>query len=134
LNRQQIPFVVVSGGFRCLVEAILRREHLLERCANVYAIDIDSNDAQLKVQSDWQSNSELVAKVDIIRKECRHGEKIIVIGDSITDLNASRCADLVFARDGLCNYLREEQIPFYEWNDFDDIRAQLERIEDCSLL
>ena len=133
LDSRHIPFVVVSGGFRCLVEAVLRREHVLERCSNVYAIDIDHSGDNLKVLSAWESGSELVAKVDVIHRECQQNEKIIMIGDSITDLNASKCADVVFARDILCKYLSDEKIDFHEWADFDDIRRQLERMENDSL-
>jgi 2-hydroxy-3-keto-5-methylthiopentenyl-1-phosphate phosphatase len=130
LDSQQIPFIVVSGGLRCLVEAILKHENLLERCSKIYAIDIDKTNETLKVLSDWESGNELLAKVNIIKHECQNNEKIIVIGDSITDLNASKCADLVFARDGLCDYLKEENIEFIKWIDFEDIKSKLQQIED----
>lgn len=129
LDSQQIPFVVVSGGIRCLVESILKRENLLKRCAKIYGIDIDKTNEKLKVISEWESGNELVAKVNIIKQECQNNEKIIVIGDSLTDLNASKCADLVFARDALCNYLKEENIDFIEWRDFEDIKTKLQQIE-----
>jgi len=130
LDSRNIPFIIVSGGLRCLVESILKRENLYERCSKIYAIDVDKNQDKLKVISEWESGNELVAKVNIIKKECQNNEKIIVIGDSITDLNASKCADLVFARDALCNYLKEENIEFIEWKDFEDIKTKLQLIED----
>ena len=130
LDSRGIPFVVVSGGFRCLVEDMLEREGLLKRCAQVYAIDIDRNNEFLNIISQWKSETELVAKVNVINHERRGNEKIIVIGDSITDLNAAKCADIVFVRDLLCKYLIEEKISFYEWNDFYDIQKQLEQIEN----
>lgn len=130
LDSQKIPFIVVSGGLRCLVEAILKRENLYERCSKIYAIDIDNSGEKLKVISEWKSENELVAKVNIIKSECKNNEKIIVIGDSITDLNASKYADIVFARDALCNYLKEENIQFTEWEDFEDIKNKLQLIDD----
>jgi 2-hydroxy-3-keto-5-methylthiopentenyl-1-phosphate phosphatase len=130
LDSQQIPFIVVSGGLRCLVEAVLKRENLLERCSKIYSIDVDKTEDTLKVISEWESGSELVAKMNIIKHECQNNEKIIVIGDSITDLNASKCADIVFARDALCNYLKEENIEFIEWKDFFDIKTKLESMKD----
>jgi 2-hydroxy-3-keto-5-methylthiopentenyl-1-phosphate phosphatase len=130
LDSRNIPFIVVSGGLRCLVEAVLKRENLYQRCLKIYAIDIDKNEEKLKVISEWESGNELVAKVNIIKHECQNNEKIIMIGDSITDLNASKCADLVFARDALCNYLKEENIEFIEWGDFEDIKNKLQLIED----
>ena len=130
LDSRQIPFVVVSGGLRCLVEAVLKRENLYDRCAKIFAIDVDQSNETLKVVSDWESGNELVAKVEIIKQECSNQEKIIMIGDSITDLNASKYADIVFARDALCNYLKEENISFLEWTDFEDIKTKLQSMED----
>ena len=68
--------------------------------------------------------------MNVIKHECQNNEKIIVIGDSLTDLNASKFADIVFARDALCNYLKEENIQFIEWEDFNDIKSKLQLIED----
>lgn len=133
LESRSIPFVVVSGGFRFIVEAILEREQVLNRCSKVFAIDVDSTSQHLKAISDWESENELVAKVDVIQHVCQNAEKIIVIGDSITDLNAAKAADIVFARDLLCKYLTDEKIPFFQWNDFDHIRQQLEQFEKESL-
>ncbi|CAF1200748.1 unnamed protein product [Rotaria sordida] len=130
LDSRHIPFIVVSGGIRYLVEAVLKRENLLERCSKIYGIDIDANQEKLKVISEWETGNELVAKVNIIKQECQNNEKIIVIGDSLTDLNASKCANLVFARDALCHYLKEENIEFIEWIDFEDIKNKLQLMED----
>ncbi|CAF4570242.1 unnamed protein product [Rotaria socialis] len=101
LDSRHIPFVVVSGGIRYIVEVVLKRENLLEKCSKIFGIDVDATQEKLKVISEWESGNELVAKVDVIKRECQNNEKIIVIGDSLTDVNASKCADIVFARDGL---------------------------------
>lgn len=129
LDSRHIPFVVVSGGLRCLVEAVLKRENLYTRCANIYAIDVDQSNGQLKVLSEWEGGNELVAKVEIIKRETQNQEKVIMIGDSITDVNASKYADLVFARDSLCGYLKEENVQFIEWTDFEDIKTKLQSLE-----
>ena len=130
LDSRQIPFVVVSGGLRCLVEAVLKRENLDTRCAKIYAIDVDKTDEQLKVISQWEGGNELVAKVEVIKQEAQKKEKVIMIGDSITDVNASKYADIVFARDSLCDYLKEENVKFIEWTDFEDVKRKLQSIED----
>ncbi|CAF1423266.1 unnamed protein product [Didymodactylos carnosus] len=126
LDEKQVPFIVVSGGLRSIVETILRREQLLDRCASIYALDVDLSGEYLKVESKFENGNELVAKVDVMNDYCKDGfnEKII-IGDSLTDLNISMKADLVFARDSLCQYLKDENKSFFEWTDFNDIKMQL---------
>ncbi|CAF3681627.1 unnamed protein product [Rotaria sp. Silwood1] len=133
LDSRNIPFIVVSGGIRCLIETILKRENLLERCSKIYGIDIDSNQEKLKIISEWETEDELIGKVNIIKHECQNNEKIIVIGDSLTDLNASKYANIVFARDRLCHYMKEENIEFIEWIDFEDIKNKLQLMEDYFL-
>ena len=39
----------------------------------------------------------------------------IAIGDSVTDINMSLAADLVFARDRLIQYLDAENKPYVRW-------------------
>jgi 2-hydroxy-3-keto-5-methylthiopentenyl-1-phosphate phosphatase len=52
-------------------------------------------------------------------------EEQIAIGDSVTDLEMSLYAPVVFARDRLIQYLDEQNKPYIPWNDFFDIREQL---------
>jgi 2-hydroxy-3-keto-5-methylthiopentenyl-1-phosphate phosphatase len=49
----------------------------------------------------------------------------VAIGDSITDLNMTMAATVVFARDRLCHYLDEAQQSYIAWNDFHDVRQAL---------
>ena len=39
----------------------------------------------------------------------------------------ARHADLVFARDGLIDYMREQRLPYVEWSDFYDIMEAMKK-------
>ena len=121
LDGKGIPFVVVSGGVRGMVETVLGS--LVERVAEIYAVDLDTSNKYLWVNSACEGDTELVSKVQIMAQYA--AEESVAIGDSVTDLNMAMHADLVFARDRLARYLDERQKPYIPWNDFLDVRDYL---------
>lgn len=128
LDAQQVPFVVVSGGLRGMVETVLTQAStgtpsLLERVAAIYAVDVDTTGEYLHPVSEFEADTELVSKVQIMAQH--PGSEQIAIGDSVTDLNMALHAPIVFARDRLSQYLDEHNKPYIPWHDFFDIREQL---------
>ncbi len=123
----QIPLIVVSGGLRGMVEAVLQRQidgqPLSEKVTAIYATDIDFSGKYLQGYSAIDSDCELVAKAKIMAqyRACQ----TIAIGDSVTDISMALKADLVFARDRLITYLEAENKPYIPWNDFFDVRDYL---------
>jgi 2-hydroxy-3-keto-5-methylthiopentenyl-1-phosphate phosphatase len=128
LDAEGVPFVVVSGGLRGMVETVLNQAStgipsLLERVAAIYAVDVDTTGEFLQVQSEFEGGTELVSKVKVMAQH--PAEEQIAIGDSVTDLEMSLYAPVVFARDRLIQYLDEHNRPYIPWNDFFDIGEQL---------
>ncbi|MFN6563138.1 MAG: HAD-IB family phosphatase [Nostoc sp. ChiSLP01] len=121
LDFQGVPLVVVSGGLRGMVEIVLGGTQ--QRVRAIHAVDVDTSGTLLKVHSDYEGETELVAKVQVMA-EYPADEKI-AIGDSLTDLNMGLEASLVFARDRLAEYLKKHQKPYIPWNDFSEIRDYL---------
>ncbi|MEB3292834.1 MAG: HAD-IB family phosphatase [Synechococcales bacterium] len=121
LDRQGVPFVVVSGGVRIVVELVLGE--LKQRVAGIHAVDLETNGEFLKPISEFEDGTELVAKVQVMANyPC---EQAIAIGDSITDLNMALAAPIVFARDRLATYLEERGKSYIPWNDFFEVRDVL---------
>lgn len=128
LDAEGVPFVVVSGGLRCMVETVLSQagtgtQSLLKRVAAIYAVDVDTSDDFLQVQSEFEADTELVSKVKVMAQY--PAEEQIAIGDSVTDLNMALQAPVVFARDRLIQYLDEHNKPYIPWNNFFDVREKL---------
>ncbi|NES17804.1 MAG: HAD-IB family phosphatase [Symploca sp. SIO3E6] len=131
LDNHHVPFILVSGGLRGMVETVLSRagtggESLLERVAAIYAVEVDTTGELLQVNSAFEGDTELVAKVQVMAQY--PADEQIAIGDSITDLNMALRAPVVFARDRLLDYLNEYHKPYYPWNDFFDVRQQLSQM------
>ena len=120
LASQHIPFVVVSGGLRLMVEAVLEK---LGRTQPIHAIDVDANGSYLRVLSAYEGETELVDKVKVM--QLYPADEKIAIGDSVTDLNMGLTAPIVFARDRLAQYLDERNKQYTPWNNFFDVRDSL---------
>jgi 2-hydroxy-3-keto-5-methylthiopentenyl-1-phosphate phosphatase len=121
LDSQSVPFVVVSGGIKLMVETVLGS--LVNRVAGIYAVDIDATGNYWKVHSDFEAGTELIAKVKVM--DLYPADEKIAIGDSVTDLNMALTAPIVFARDRLAKYLEEHSKPYIPWQDFFEVRDYL---------
>ncbi len=131
LDAEGVPFVVVSGGVRGMVETVLSqastgKQSLLERVAAIYAVDVDTSGDLLQVNSEFEAGTELVAKVQVMEKH--PAQEQIAIGDSVTDLKMALHAPIVFARDRLIEYLEEYNKSYIRWHDFFDIRDKLSQL------
>ncbi|MBE8966531.1 HAD-IB family phosphatase [Nostocales cyanobacterium LEGE 12452] len=121
LEFQGVSLIVISGGLRGMVEVVL--DEILHRIERIYAVDVDISSTYLKVNSEYEGNTELIAKVQVMDRYS--ADEKIAIGDSITDLNMGLQASVVFARSPLAEYLDEHQKPYIPWNDFFQIRDYL---------
>ncbi|MCC5632922.1 HAD-IB family phosphatase [Nostoc sphaeroides] len=121
LEFQGVSLIVISGGLRGMVEVVLDR--IVHRIEKIYAVDVDISSAYLKVNSEYEGDTELIAKVQVMDQYL--ADEKIAIGDSITDLNMGLQASIVFARSPLAQYLDEHQKPYIPWNDFFQIRDYL---------
>lgn len=69
-------------------------------------------------------------KPSIIRKLTHEDDFIIMIGDSVTDVEAAKHADLTFARDYLLNECQELGLVHKEYDTFIDLHAQFVQIKE----
>ncbi|MEM7554662.1 MAG: HAD-IB family phosphatase [Cyanobacteria bacterium P01_A01_bin.84] len=121
LDTHHAEMVVVSGGLRGIVEVVMG--NLVHRVKSIYAVDVNTTQQYLQIYSEFEGDTELVAKVEVMKKY--PVDEKIAIGDSITDLNMALQTPLVFARDRLCHYLDERNKPYVQWQDFFEIRDYL---------
>ena len=122
LDAQGVPFVIVSGGLRGMVDA--RLGALAKRAHKIFAADVDTGGEFLEVTSEFEGGSELVAKVGVMN--LFDAKQRIVIGDGATDINMAQAGTLVFARDNLAFFLDQMKIPYKEWSNFFDVQKTLE--------
>ena len=124
LEVKAVPLVVVSGGLQGMVETVMGE--LVQRVRAIHAVDVNTTSKYLQVNSEFEGETELVAKVRVMDKY--PGDEKIAIGDSLTDLNMALQTPIVFARDRLAQYLKEHQKNYIYWHDFFEIRDYLEKL------
>lgn len=127
-ERQDIPFVVISGGLDFFIEPVLApfREKLAVFC-NRASFQPDRIDVTYPHASDCCDPCGECGTCKISILETYPVERYfrIAIGDSLTDLGIAKVADWMFARDRLMGYCQEADIPFTAFNTFRDIEQAL---------
>ncbi|MCP8970815.1 2-hydroxy-3-keto-5-methylthiopentenyl-1-phosphate phosphatase [Ectobacillus ponti] len=129
-KEQCLDFYVISGGMDFFVHPML--DGLVER-DHVYCNATDFSGTHIHV--DWIhpcdghcGNACGLCKPSLIRKLGKPGAMKILIGDSITDLQAAKLADKVFARDFLITKCEELGIPYTPFETFADVQQELAKL------
>lgn len=121
LDSQRVDFVIVSGGLRIMIEAVMG--DLVHRAIALYAVELDATGPCLQVNAEFEGDTELVSKVRVMG--LHPAQEQVAIGDSLTDFNMALQASSVFARDRLAEYLDEQQKPYTKWDNFFDVLENL---------
>ncbi|WP_442853686.1 2-hydroxy-3-keto-5-methylthiopentenyl-1-phosphate phosphatase [Bacillus sp. CHD6a] len=130
-KEEGIPLYIVSGGIDFFVEPLLAG--LIEE-TNIYCNRADFSGEKINIlwphACDAKCNNECgCCKPSIIRNLADSETYKIVIGDSITDLEAAKLADQVIARDFLIKKCEEHSIAFSPFKTFYDVMDILKKRE-----
>jgi 2-hydroxy-3-keto-5-methylthiopentenyl-1-phosphate phosphatase len=133
-NKNDIPLYIVSGGIDFFVKPLLK-SYIDED--KIYCNLVDFSRDTIHIlwphECDEQCTNRCgCCKPSIIRKLSDKNTYKIVIGDSITDLQAAKLADKVIARDFLIGKCEELSIPYEPFNTFHDVIHILEKREVLS--
>lgn len=126
-----VQVVLVSSGFREVIEPMLEREGLEGRVrllANSIAFDERGGHITWRELPTCELCGEACKRHDVARLRAEHsadGGQVVFVGDGLSDRCGAETADLVFARDSLAHYLDERGLAYERWDDFDDITARL---------
>ena len=118
--------VVVSSGFRQLIEPMLERARIegLELVSNEVDPDPDGWRIIFFDESICEICGEACKRTTV--RSVVDGGEVVYVGDGYSDRCAAEDADLVFARRGLAAYLTERGVPFEPFDDFFQIAERLD--------
>jgi 2-hydroxy-3-keto-5-methylthiopentenyl-1-phosphate phosphatase len=129
-QEQNIEFYIISGGMDFFVYPLLGG---LVPENDVYCNATDFSGEYIHVNwihpcDEHCDNACGLCKPSLLRKIGRKDCIKIVIGDSITDLQAAKLADKVFARDFLITKCEELGIPYTPFTTFYDVQKVLKEL------
>jgi 2-hydroxy-3-keto-5-methylthiopentenyl-1-phosphate phosphatase len=121
-EEENIPFHVVSGGIDFFVQPILEPYGPFSK---IYCNGADFSKEKIEIlwPNDCDDNCQNgcgCCKPSVIRKLKKPNDFTIVIGDSITDLEAAKQADFVFAREYLAEKCEQLGIKYQKYETFYD--------------
>ena len=123
-RRRRWRVVVVSSGFRELIEPLFARERIED--VEVLANNVDADPRGWRVRFRDEESCETCGQ------PCKRAALValaagraVYVGDGYSDRCAAAAADRVFARDGLARYLRERGVAFEPFDDFYALAASL---------
>ena len=129
-EKENIEFNVLSGGLDFHIYPVL--EKYVDR-VKVFCNNADFSEDRIKVKYNYlPKNCNMCGdcgccKIEII-ENYPEGQFIrILIGDSLSDLAASKVVDIVFARGDLIKYLEQERISYISFEDFHEVKKQLQQ-------
>ncbi|WHZ59449.1 2-hydroxy-3-keto-5-methylthiopentenyl-1-phosphate phosphatase [Metabacillus hrfriensis] len=132
-EEEEIPLYIVSGGIDFFVHPLLNG--LVDR-DRVYCNAGDFSGQAIEILwpnscDDQCSNDCGCCKPSLIRKLAAPDQEVIVIGDSVTDLEAAKLADFVFARDFLLGKCQSLDLPHQEFTTFFDVIDRLKKKQEA---
>jgi 2,3-diketo-5-methylthio-1-phosphopentane phosphatase len=118
--------VIVSSGFHELIEPVLAREGLVDVELLANRVDPDPSGWRVRFRDEGSCGTcgEPCKRATVDRLS--DGGEVVYVGDGYSDRCAAEQADLVFARRGLADYLRERGVPFVPFEDFLEIARRLD--------
>jgi 2-hydroxy-3-keto-5-methylthiopentenyl-1-phosphate phosphatase len=131
-KQQHIRFLVTSGGIDFFIHRLLAPFAIAPE--DIFCNKADFSGKQITI--DWPHPCDEgcpnqgcgMCKTTIIRQYPPEHYTRILIGDSVTDFEGAKLADIVFARSHLITRCEEIGIPYYPFETFHDVVRQLEHL------
>lgn len=129
VNQQDIPFYVISGGIDLFVQQILKPFPIKEP---VYCNRVDVSEDRIRVLWPHSCDDQCeqgcgCCKPSVMRRLAKEDSCKLVIGDSITDVEAAKQADHVYACKLLLEKCKELGLPYTPFETFGDIQADIKQ-------
>lgn len=128
---RNIPLAILSDGVDFYVERILNRNGLGDCTFFANHLDFKNIDGVTKLDITFPyTDSECLfcgnCKRNHMLTLSSDDDIIVYVGDGISDWCPIRHADIIFAKKDLIKFCQQENISYFEYSDFRDVKRRLE--------
>jgi 2-hydroxy-3-keto-5-methylthiopentenyl-1-phosphate phosphatase len=129
-KEKKLELILLSEGVDYYINRILQNNGLdLPFYTNKFVISEDESSINLEFPfSDAECSTCGCCKRNLLLNLIGDDEISVYIGDGLSDIYAVKYADIIFAKKTLASYCWKNNITYFDYNDFSDIRKKLEKI------
>ena len=124
-------FVIVSAGTLQNVYYSLKEKDIYISPKKIISNQLNFNGEKMTVETSrrYFDQENGVNKAKVIEDFQKQNYHVIFIGDSISDFEGAKAADIVYAKKNqkLTTYLQEQGIAFFEYQNFDEIISHFQK-------
>lgn len=139
-RRKKIPLYVVSDGFDLIIRRVMKHSGLngpLHHGKHLFSSRLKLRGRRLEPRFPYSgppcAHNCATCKVEVIRRLRGKGSFVVFIGDGLSDQFAAREADVVFAKRQLLAHCRNNGIPCWPFETFEDLQAGFGTILESTL-
>ena len=128
LNSKKVKLAILSDNFDYIIRRLLKRKGFSG--IRVYSNRLQFSRDRLMPSFPLENKSCRICahcKTDSIKRVSKNGSKIIYIGDGRSDICPARKADIIFAKDALLDYCRENNLDYIPYRSLKTVYAYLKR-------
>lgn len=128
-NERDIKLSILSSGLDYYIDYILKRENI---DLNFFSSSLTWNDKNNKISCSYKFTDEYCILCDTCKRNLLinntndlENEVSVYIGDGVSDYCVSNYADIVFAKGKLASYCWKNNITYFDYNNFSDVKNKL---------
>ncbi|MGA2668282.1 MAG: HAD-IB family phosphatase [Ignavibacteria bacterium] len=129
-EQNNLPITIMSEGMDYYIQRILKKYNFeLPYYANKFVLSKDEKSFHLEFPfSDAECTKCGCCKRNLLMNMTADDEISVYIGDGYSDACVTHYADIVFAKKSLASYCWKNNITYFEYKNFSDIKSKLEKI------
>lgn len=124
---------VVSAGTYQNIIPVLKKKKIDYPAKHIYSNNLKFTKDRIEIEfpHGTSDSTEGICKASIVQKYKQQYDFVVFIGDGYSDIEASKWADIVFAKEGksLERYLKQQGKSYYPYKNFKNIINTLDEIK-----
>lgn len=131
VRSEEVPFVILSDGLSLYVHRFLELNGITGVpviCNDAVLTQDGSIDVSFPHAADGCECPSAVCKRNVVLTSSTPDERIIYIGDGLSDFCPVACADVIFAKGSLAAHCNANGLPHHSWKGLNEVVPELRKL------